>query len=384
MGRNRQPLTEGGPTGPLAALLGRLSEAVCQPQSWSDFLNHLGEFGRFSSALIMIEDPQAVRPPRTYTLGADREIFEHFRDCVKELDPFPACGARPAVPSHRVVLLPSPPGHRPPASQGVAAFIWAAEAGSCSLAAWRSPANPPCSTAEVDLFDLLATGFGQALFAAHRWETTRCERNLALQVLDHLSVGVFVVDARLRVLLSTATARRVLSAGEGLMIRGDVLRASRPDDDVRLRHLVADTFDAAFRGQRARGGVIALARAPGVRPLAVSATADSDLCDPDEASPPDRIALLVSDGERAPILSNPDLRTLYELTPAEAELASLLGAGFSVEEAAGRRGISVGTARVQLKSVFAKTDTHRQSELVRLLASIPARRAEDVAPHARP
>ena len=41
--------------------------------------------------------------------------------------------------------------------------------------------------------------------------------------------------------------------------------------------------------------------------------------------------------------------------------------GLSISEAAARLEISENTARVQLRSVFAKTDTHRQADLMRLV-----------------
>jgi DNA-binding CsgD family transcriptional regulator len=66
------------------------------------------------------------------------------------------------------------------------------------------------------------------------------------------------------------------------------------------------------------------------------------------------------------------LERLFELTPAEARLAWLVGAGCGLTEAAERLGVSPHTARTQLKCVFAKTATGRQSQLVRLLKRIAA------------
>jgi len=60
---------------------------------------------------------------------------------------------------------------------------------------------------------------------------------------------------------------------------------------------------------------------------------------------------------------------LYKITPAEARLAAKLAALRTVEEAADDLGISVSTARTQLKTVFGKTGTRSQSELLMLLAT---------------
>lgn len=57
----------------------------------------------------------------------------------------------------------------------------------------------------------------------------------------------------------------------------------------------------------------------------------------------------------------------FGLTRAEARLASLVASGMVPDQAARRIGVSRETARSQLKAVYAKTDTHRQSELVALL-----------------
>jgi DNA-binding CsgD family transcriptional regulator len=64
------------------------------------------------------------------------------------------------------------------------------------------------------------------------------------------------------------------------------------------------------------------------------------------------------------------LARTFRLTPSEAKLASVIARGASPEIAARELKISRETARNQLKSVFAKTDTHRQSELVALLLQV--------------
>lgn len=62
------------------------------------------------------------------------------------------------------------------------------------------------------------------------------------------------------------------------------------------------------------------------------------------------------------------LEVLFDLTPAEARIASLLVEGKSVESVAAAQGVTENTVRMHLKSVFAKTGVNRQSQLVSLLA----------------
>jgi DNA-binding CsgD family transcriptional regulator len=61
------------------------------------------------------------------------------------------------------------------------------------------------------------------------------------------------------------------------------------------------------------------------------------------------------------------LQALFDLTPAESRVASLLVDGSSVDAITKSQGVSANTVRTQLKAVFAKTGVERQSELVSLL-----------------
>ncbi len=61
------------------------------------------------------------------------------------------------------------------------------------------------------------------------------------------------------------------------------------------------------------------------------------------------------------------LQALFDLTPAEARLASQLTTGKSIEQIALSSGLSPNTIRTHLKSVFSKTGVQRQAELVSLL-----------------
>jgi DNA-binding CsgD family transcriptional regulator len=64
------------------------------------------------------------------------------------------------------------------------------------------------------------------------------------------------------------------------------------------------------------------------------------------------------------------LRQAFQLTPSEARLALCLAGSKSLEEAAQEMAIAQETARSHLKSVFRKTATHRQGELIALVSRL--------------
>jgi DNA-binding CsgD family transcriptional regulator len=64
------------------------------------------------------------------------------------------------------------------------------------------------------------------------------------------------------------------------------------------------------------------------------------------------------------------LRHGFSLTPAELRLALAMIRGVTLADYAETNRVTIGTARIQLKAVMAKTGTHRQADLVALLARL--------------
>jgi DNA-binding CsgD family transcriptional regulator len=63
---------------------------------------------------------------------------------------------------------------------------------------------------------------------------------------------------------------------------------------------------------------------------------------------------------------------LYDLSPAELRVAAALLSGKSPEHYALEAGVTMNTVRTQLKSLFQKTGTGRQAELVAVLGRVPS------------
>jgi DNA-binding CsgD family transcriptional regulator len=70
-------------------------------------------------------------------------------------------------------------------------------------------------------------------------------------------------------------------------------------------------------------------------------------------------------------LSRQLLMAMFGLTPAEARLAAEIAAGQRLDALAEAHHVTLPTLRTQLRAIYGKTGTSRQSELVRLLAALP-------------
>lgn len=87
--------------------------------------------------------------------------------------------------------------------------------------------------------------------------------------------------------------------------------------------------------------------------------------------PPGNILCLVAPLDRRRIATANQLMDLFGLSAAEARLARALCHGDSLEEYATDQGLKLPTVKTQLRSIFAKTGTERQSSLVRVLSGVP-------------
>ncbi len=73
----------------------------------------------------------------------------------------------------------------------------------------------------------------------------------------------------------------------------------------------------------------------------------------------------------APAVDAQLLSTALGLTPAECRIALLLMGGLSLKQIAHENQVTINTIKTQLKSIYEKTDTNKQSDLVKLLLNFP-------------
>lgn len=89
-----------------------------------------------------------------------------------------------------------------------------------------------------------------------------------------------------------------------------------------------------------------------------------------DAFAPCHAVVVLADLDTRPLAPLDILRRAFQLTPAEARVAQGVASGASVEQVAEALGVTLNTARVQLKAVFLKVGVSRQAELVAALARI--------------
>jgi DNA-binding CsgD family transcriptional regulator/PAS domain-containing protein len=227
---------------------------------------------------------------------------------------------------------------------------------------------PACTRELFAEADRLVPHLRRAL-QLHRTVSGARRVQLALaEAIDRLPTGLLLLDAKRRVVVRNKGAERILAENDGFRIDSHGPNVDDARENATLQKLIADAMDASEGHELRAAGFVAISRPSGARSYAVMVT--PLIAAPGQSVASDAVVALFVADPSARLTADPEaLSELYQLTYSEAELVRLLAAGLSLEEAAQKRGVSLNTARSHLKHVFAKTDTSRQGELVRLIMS---------------
>ena len=356
------------------ALIDRIYEAAFVPDLWPDVLVEIGEISGTLGGGILSEDRLAPGPPNWRVAALARDaVAQHiaaggWRTCE-----------RPAVlldGSHCGVLVEedhlTPQQIERDSMHHVLAPLGVG---------WLTGTIIPMPTGEMVSFVFL------------RWLESGAPGAASIAILDGLRPHL----ARAGLIAARLRLERARSAVAGLDAFG--LPAAVLDEGGRV--LVANSwFEKRHTTFLSRAhGRIALADTPanalfenalselrqrnaaGVRSIPVSAR---------EGRPPSIVHVLPLVREAHVTFSGADilvvattlgagttvpsprlLHALFDLSPAEARLSAALATGQSLKRTAETMGITFKTARSYLEDVFGKTGTHRQSQLVALLKTVP-------------
>ena len=204
-----------------------------------------------------------------------------------------------------------------------------------------------------------------ALEIYERYRRQHLENNAYIKAIDQLAFGVIILNERGHVVRVNETASRMMKDSRLLRLVGGRLQSEEPDHEL----LVANAINSILaRSGSSAGAAGSLKLSSGEPPRALYM-----LLKPIDDEPPDPngshagVAIYLSADTSQRNISIDAFAKLYRLSRAEVALVTELLDGLSIIEASTALGISENTARVQLRSVFTKTDTHRQTDLIRLV-----------------
>lgn len=230
----------------------------------------------------------------------------------------------------------------------------------------RAAGKPEYTDEELDVLARLGRHIERSLRLSIRLMDAELGKYGLGDALSRIDLGAFVLDSLGRVIFSNAAADRLV--GDGLEIvnnRLSVVGLAIPGTGQNQlvgygsEKLLTETRPILVQ-RRHRARPLALY----VLPISRQATALGSFLIRAEA------VVLVVDPEPGAPADPSVIRDVLGVTLAEARIASLVGSGLALREAAEKLGISEETARTVLKRVFAKVGVSRQNELAALLTKL--------------
>jgi len=224
----------------------------------------------------------------------------------------------------------------------------------------------PFETEDIETLRRISPHVSRALDIRDRLAIAEVRADTLARSLDVISFGVMVLDCSGKLLEVNTVAQELLRSDNGICRKPDgSFCLQEPAGSQLLQWISSGKPPAACTD-----GLLHARRANAL-PLSVMVTSLPILSTSWMRGDP-RWLILVFDPERRVQASFEMIARDLGISAREAEVAAVLVSGYNVKEVSQRLGVSEHTIRSQLKSIFRKTETRSQSDLIQRIALGPA------------
>lgn len=368
----------------LLQLIDLIYESSLNPSQWPVFLKKLAEAAEANQAAFRIFDFRNCENNVPAQFGLSPEALKEFEDYWGARDIYFLYGrqkihtgwieqSQEFLPDETLLASPfyNEFGIRANIFHQCGAIVAHGEHRSAALTILRERAAGQFGKPQRRLLRHLFPHVQRATEVHYRLSAAVRQRSQMEMLIEHLPVAVVFVDRRGKVLFSNCEARELFEKRKSLWVKDGALTCYSVEVKGRLQAAIARAAQTLVACDAYPGEVLRIER-PSGRPLAVTVT---PLPLRQEGLPEGTAAaIFIADPDRSGSTPDDLLRILFGLTPAEARLAALLFKGFSLEEAGNCLGVTRNTVATQLKSIFSKTHSRGQSDLMRLMGVLHAQK----------
>jgi DNA-binding CsgD family transcriptional regulator/PAS domain-containing protein len=351
-------------------LVSGIHAAAVTPDHWGQALAAIRDtLGGISGAMIMADESSRVIKSADLPSDARQAYVDYFRDFDYVLDAVEDSPIGTMQPGLKLIALNPKsefnhdwmrPHHM---DDGIFVRLTHGANPTCFLIASPHREEPFATTERLTLVEALIPHLQQALRTQdHLKELKLGARDIA-EAVDGMRHGVFVVGPGSAVLYLNRVAEDIVAVGDGPRVRWGHLGLAPPSIDVTLQQSISEALGSNDSRMRS-GNSLLCPRPEGRRSYVLHVVPFAS--DGDQP----RALVTVIDPERQAEPTRELLNRLYGLTRAEAEIALRVLRGDGLKPISDEMSLSMATVKTHLQHVFAKTETHRQAELVRHLLAI--------------
>ena len=213
----------------------------------------------------------------------------------------------------------------------------------------------------VRLMQLIAPHVRRALLTHWQLTESRLHQRIHQVGMDSLGYGVALLRSNGAALYLNAFAERILQAADGLTLKAGQILARHAPEQAALLNLLQQAANGL-------GGGLYLRRDNGAgsvkRPYNLTAIPLQE-GHPFRPLADARVMLLIHDPEHTgPLDGLKNFATRHRLTPAETRVLTLLLTDLGPQQIADQLGVGIRTVRSQLSSLYTKTGTKNQRDLI--------------------
>jgi DNA-binding CsgD family transcriptional regulator len=206
----------------------------------------------------------------------------------------------------------------------------------------------------------------QAIRLAEHIERTEEHAQDMEGALNRVRCALVLCDSEAHVVWANSAADRIFARGSDIRVCAERLAMPLPQETTVLRRRIAEVAQNEGCAEPADRYVILGSTGLQVMMHPVSGR---ELVSAGSRGPQRRVLLVLSAPGEIPTLPPDLIGRVFALSPAESRVAAALFSGLTINEYATMTGVTVGTARFQLKQVLAKTQASRQADLIRQICS---------------
>jgi len=221
-----------------------------------------------------------------------------------------------------------------------------------------------------ECFQQLAPHIQQSVALSEKFNRLSLQNAHIDQVTNHINTGMMLLTLNGRVYWGNQYATELVQCSEHIRLDDGYLTFTHSTDQQVFNAMFAK---ASLQGETSPRLITTVGQYR-LNPLQLLVTSVNVRPNGRDLPLETVIGVFLSESHQGFAQLDGEIGQLYGLTPAESRLAVALANGLSLEEYSLEKGVSIGTVRIQLKSVFSKMGITRQQELVRVLwASVAAR-----------
>ena len=247
-----------------------------------------------------------------------------------------------------------------------------------NLSIFRRHKRGPFEREAVNLLRFLSPHIARAYRIRFQLSDLKAH-SLSLQAaLDSSPTAIMLLGRDSRVIAMNLAARTIIDRSDGLLVRHGRLQTERGDESAILENLLSQAGPKSGKKPGLAGAMVVHKRNHTALHVRVTSAGKLPFALENRVT----TIVLVNDLEQRARPSQEVLNSLFRLTPAESRVALLLTDGHSTREITEMIGVKSSTLKSQLSSIYRKTNTSRQSELMRLLTQFAVVRASGSMNHA--